>query len=496
MKTDKKAYLIILDGYGLGTCYQGDAVCNANVPYLHTLLQEYPHVHLKTYGNAVGLPEFQTGGSEVGHITIGSGRAVKALLTKISDSIENGSFFENEKLISLMQKAKEKNRIHLLGMTSDGGIHSFQPHVYGLMQMAKDFGIENIYLHCMLDGRDVGERTAKEYLSQILEKNIGNLATLGGRFYGMDRDNNIERTQKTVDTLFSENAHIFDGAWNDYLEEYYTTSTESDYYVPPVRFDENAIIQSDDVVIFWNYRSDRARQISTEISKRIPADHFGVFGPYSETAVQIFKFEEEPTRNTLGEVVSGNNGTQLRISETEKFNHVTFYFSGETKKEFTGEDRILIPSPKCKSYSEKPEMSAYEQTDALIARMQENDYTLIVQNYANADLVGHSGSLEATKKAIEVLSTCVEKIVPIALSKGYEVFITADHGNADHMMNDDGTPDASHTKAPVPFVWLNKNAKFLCSQGTLQDIAPTLLSVLGFEIPKEMTGKVVFTKNK
>lgn len=486
-----KAYLIILDGYGLGTHYKGDAVFHSDALYLHTLLEQYPHVYLKSYGNAVGLPEFQTGGSEVGHITIGAGRAVKALLTKISDSIEDGSFFENKKLISLMQKAKEKNRIHFFGMTSDGGIHSFQPHVYGLMQMAKKFGIENIFLHCMLDGRDVGERTAKEYLLQIEEQNIGKIATIGGRFYGMDRDNNGERTQKTVDTLFSENAHIVDGSWQEYLEQYYATSTESDYYVPPVRFDENSIVATDDVVIFWNYRSDRARQIATEISQHIPKNHFGVFGPYSETALQIFQFEEEPTQNTFGEVVSKAGGTQLRISETEKFNHVTFYFSGETKKEFAGEEHILIPSPKCKSYAEKPEMSAYAQTDALIEAMQKKDYTLIVQNYANADLVGHSGNCEATQKAIHVLSECLEKIIPIALKKGYEVFITADHGNADHMINDDGSPDASHTKAPVPFVWLNKNATVLKTIGTLQDIAPTILSALEIKIPEEMTGEIL-----
>ncbi len=488
----KKTYLIILDGYGLGNHDTGDAVYRADAPFLHRILDEYPHVHLKTYGDAVGLPEFQTGGSEVGHITIGSGRAVKALLTKISDSIEDGSFFENEKLKSLMKKAKEKNRIHLLGMTSDGGIHSFQPHVYGLMQMAKNYGIEHIFLHCILDGRDVGERTAKEYLTQLETQNIGSIATIGGRFYAMDRDNNVDRTQKATDVLFSPNAHIFDGMWEEYLNNYYKTSTESDYYVPPVRFDETAIVKSDDVMIFWNYRSDRARQISTEIAKQIPADYFGIFGPYSEKALEIFKFEETATQNTIGEVVSLAGLSQLRISETEKFNHVTFYFSGECKKEFEREERILIPSPKCKSYAEKPEMSAYEQTDALINAINQKDYSLIVQNYANADLVGHSGDLLATKKAVHVLSECVEKVLPIALEKGYEVFITADHGNADHMINEDGSPDASHTKAPVPFVWMNKNAKALAENGTLQDIAPTLLSVLRLEIPSEMTGNVVF----
>lgn len=488
----KKAYLIILDGYGLDSHKTGNAVELADAPYLHRILDEYPHVHLKTYGNAVGLPEFQTGGSEVGHITIGAGRAVKALLTKISDAIDDGSFFENEKLKSLMKTAKEKNRIHLLGMTSDGGIHSFQPHVYGLMQMAKNYGIEHIFLHCMLDGRDVGERTAKEYLHQIDEKKMGIIASLGGRFYGMDRDNNAERTQKAIDVLFADDAMTCPNSWQEYIDEYYTASHESDYYIPPVRCTKNAKINADDVVIFWNYRSDRARQLSAEIAKKIQNNHFGIFGPYCETALEIFKFEETSIKNTLGEVVANAERNQLRISETEKFNHVTFYFSGERKKEFNGEERILIASPKCKSYAEKPEMSAYEQTEALMNAMNTKDYALIIQNYANADLVGHSGNLEATKKAIHVLNECVEKIVPFAMEKGYEVFITADHGNADHMINSDGSADASHTKAPVPFVWMNKNAKAKTQNGTLQDIAPTLLSVMGLNIPDEMTGSVVF----
>lgn len=487
---NKKVYLIILDGFGLGAHDKGDALFHGKTPYIDSLLEEYSFARLKTHGSAVGLPEFQTGGSEPGHITIGAGRAVKHLLTKINDQIESGEFFTNVKLIQLMEKAKKQNKIHLIGMISDGGIHSFQPHLYGLLKMAQQYKIENIYIHPISDGRDVGDRTVKEYIHQLQTQKIGKLATLGGRFYAMDRDNNDERTAEYTQAIFGNSIKPID--IEDYIDEFYENTTESDYYIPPVTLLKEGRIQKDDVVINFNYRTDRMRQLSERIAEKIGKENYGIFGPYCEGAIEPFHFGDIKIKNTLGQVIADKGGMQLRISETEKFNHVTFYFSGQTKEKFKNEHRILIHSPKCKTYAEKPEMSAREQTDALKKELAHSEYNVIVQNYANADLVGHSGNLKAAEHAAEVLDNCLKEIIPFAQKKGYEIFVTADHGNAEVMLNPDGSVNSSHTQSFVPFVWVAENKKLIKEKGTLQDIAPTILNVLHVDIPQEMTGESVW----
>jgi 2,3-bisphosphoglycerate-independent phosphoglycerate mutase len=495
----KKAYLIILDGFGLGDHTKGDAVYNAHKPYIHSLFKKYPMSKLKTDGEYVGLPSFQTGGSEVGHITIGAGRAVKHLLTKINDQIDSGEFFQNHVLKKLFRIAKERKRIHFVGLTSDGGIHSFLPHLFGLQKMAKDIGISDVFIHAFLDGRDVGERTAKTYLQQIEDQKKGTLASLGGRFFGMDRDTNWDREERAYRVLCHPDTKPSDQSWERYLDTYYTSSEKSDYYVPPVLFRKEGQILSDDVVIFFNYRTDRARQISSalcdnnfsefEVPVQISSKHYGIFGPYYEEGQQPFCFDEESIPLTLGEIISRDGGRQLRISETEKFNHVTFFFSGQRKEKFKGEERILIPSPKCASYAEKPEMSAKEQTEAALRAIEKTEYNLVVQNFANADLVGHSGKLSATVKAVELLDECLKKLVPYCLEKKYEVFITADHGNSDSMILPNGEENAAHTKNFVPFVWVSDRASPLKEKGDLRDIAPTLLECLEKKVPNEMTGE-------
>ena len=494
----KKAYLIILDGFGLGKHDKGDAIFAAKTPFLDTIFSEYPIAHLKTDGECVGLPSFQTGGSEVGHITIGAGRAVKHLLTKINDLIESGEFFSNSILQELFSAAKEKKRIHFMGLCSDGGIHSFLPHLFGLQSMAKRFGIEHVFVHAFLDGRDVGERTAMEYLQQIEEQGTGSIASLGGRFYAMDRDTNWDRTQKAYDVLCHPSTQASSLTWEAYLQHYYATSDTSDYYVPPVLFQKEGQVQPDDVLIFFNYRTDRARQISATLCDehfsefdrpvRLLPEHYGIFGPYYADAKQPFHFGEEQVSHTLGECVAHTGAAQLRISETEKFNHVTFFFSGQRKEPFPGEERILIPSPKCASYAEKPEMSAREQTQAAKEAVRKKEYRLVVQNFANTDLVGHSGDFSAAVRATEVVDECLADLLPLLLENHYDVFVTADHGNSDEMFLPDGKPNAAHTKNLVPFCWVSSDASPLRKKGDLRDIAPTVLDVLSLPIPEEMTG--------
>ncbi len=506
----KKAYLIILDGYGMGHHDKGDALFHAKTPYFDSLLQNNPHVFLKTDGECVGLPSFQTGGSEVGHITIGSGRAVKHLLTKINDQIESGDFFENEKLQKLFQISKKNNpensRIHFTGMLSDGGIHSFQAHLYGLLEMAKRKKIQNIFLHLFADGRDVAERSIIRYLEELqkkvaelgLQENV-KIATISGRYFAMDRDNNWDRIAEISEKIIGNGRMISATTENikEHIQKFYNENSESDYYLTPALLEANGQIQENDVVINFNYRSDRSRQISEKISEKIGKENYGIFGPYCDGCPEIFSFGSSKIENTLGEVLEKNNKTQLRISETEKFNHVTFFFSGERKIEFSGEKRILVPSPKCKSYAEKPEMSAREQTEELMKFLENETPDFIVQNYANADLVGHSGDLKAAEISAEVLDECLEKIIPFAQKKGYQIFVTADHGNADEMLLPNGEPNAGHTKNLVPFIKISENSalksqKILREKGTLQDIAPTILKEMELEIPEEMTGENVF----
>lgn len=496
-----KTYLIILDGYGSAPDSEGNAVSRAHTPYLDELLTPQKISLLKTHGEAVGLPSFQMGGSEVGHTTIGAGRPVKHILTKINDEIEDESFFEKNNLKSLFKKAQTKNRIHFLGLCSDGGIHSFLPHLFGLGKMAKKFGIQDVNIHAFLDGRDVPERTAKMYLNDIKSNDVGKIASLGGRFYGMDRDHNWERTQAAYEVMTNKHTAITAQSPNEIIDSFYQDSEKSDYYLPTHCLDKNGQIREDDIVICFNFRPDRMRQIMSVFCDKsfdlfarpfvMNPQNFGVFGNYYEDANTIFSLSSEPINNTLGQVLSDNNLTQLRAAETEKFNHVTFFFSGEKKNLFPGEERILVDSPKVPIYSEAPAMSAVELTDQILKKLETTEFDFVIHNYANGDLVGHSGDLPASIKAVETLEQETKRLVPTLLEKGYHVIITADHGNCEEMLFPDGSPSPCHSKNLVPFRILNPTGEdiYLKTNGELADIAPTICEIMNIKKPKEMSGE-------
>jgi len=492
---------VILDGFGLAEPGKGNAVTLAQTPFLDSLLPADKISHLKAHGHSVGLPEFQMGGSEVGHVTIGAGRPVKHILTKINDEIEAGTFFEKENLKDLFTKAQKKGRIHFLGLASDGGIHSFLPHLFGLSKMAKKFKIPEVYVHSFLDGRDVPERTAKTYLSEIEKHEVGTMATIGGRFFGMDRDTNWDRTKEAYDVLTSKKKEATDKNWETLIDEFYKEGKKSDYYFPPHLLHKNGQIEEDDVVICFNFRTDRMRQIMAAFCDEefegfdrpfvCDPTNFGIFGNYYDRANIIFSLSSEPIKNTLGQLVSEAGGNQLRVAETDKVNHVTFFFSGEKKELFEGEDRILVDSPKVPSYADAPEMSAAEHTTKTIARIKSDNLNLVVHNYANGDLVGHSADIPATIKAVETLDRELQRLIPVVQAQGFDLIITADHGNCEEMIMPDGvTPCPTHSKNLVPFRLIKADGSepALMKEGTLADVAPTICELLEIEKPEEMSG--------
>jgi len=501
----KKVYLVILDGFGLAPEGKGNAISLAKTPYLDQLLPADKISHLKAHGHSVGLPEFQMGGSEVGHVTIGAGRPVKHILTKINDEIEAGTFFEKENLKALFTKAQTKGRIHFLGLASDGGIHSFLPHLFGLSQMAEKFNIPEVFVHPMVDGRDVPERTAITYLEEIEKHKVGTIASVGGRFFGMDRDTNWDRTGEEYEVLTDKKYQANDKNWREIMETFYKSGDKSDYYLPPQLLDKNGQIEEDDVVICFNFRTDRMRQIMaafcdedfTGFARPFVCDptNFGIFGNYYDRANIIFSLSSEPIKNTLGQIVSEGGGTQLRVAETDKVNHVTFFFSGEKKELFKGEERILVDSPKVANYADAPEMSAAEHTTKTLAKLKQQDFNLVVHNYANGDLVGHSANIPATIKAVETLDRELQRLIPAVQAQGYDLIITADHGNCEQMFMEDGTtPCPTHSKNLVPFrlIKADKSEPNLKKEGTLADVAPTICELLDVEIPTEMEGKSLF----
>lgn len=495
-----KTYLIILDGVGLAPDSDGNAVSLAKKPFLDALWKDFPMAQLKTHGEVVGLPEFQMGGSEVGHLTIGAGRTVKHILTMINEEVASGKVAENEKLKALFDRAKIRGRIHFLGLTSDGGIHSFLPHLLGLLKIAQEAGIPNIYTHAFLDGRDTGMRAAHGFLKQIEEMGIGTLASMGGRFYGMDRDKNWDRIAKAYPVFCDKNYAPTEKTWRQILDDFYT-GDKSDYYLEPKLLEASGQIEPGDIVICFNYRTDRMRQIMSAFCDKefseferpfiLDADDFGIFGNYYPEAHTIYEMKSDSKKNTLGEVISGAGLSQLRVTETEKFNHVTFFFSGERKEPFEREDRVLIPSHKVASYADDPAMSAEEQTAAVLKALEEKEYDFVIQNFANGDMVGHSGNIPSGILAVETVDHCLQKLVPILLKKGYQVCITADHGNCDEMIYPDGTLSTAHSKNLVAFTVLRPDGLpvELREYGTLVDVAPTILDLLRLEQPQDMTGK-------
>lgn len=505
----KPVALIILDGFALRDEDKGNAVTHAKKPNFDRFWNEYPHATLQASGEAVGLPEGQMGNSEVGHLNIGAGRVVYQSLTRVNVAIREGEFEQNETLLAAVKHAKEKGtNLHLFGLLSDGGVHSHIEHLYALLRLAKSEGLEKVYIHGFLDGRDVAPQSAETYLKELSEKieeyGVGEIATLSGRYYSMDRDKRWERVEKSYRAMVYGEGPSYTSA-EECVKDSYENGIYDEFVLPSVITKEDgspvATIQDEDAVIFYNFRPDRAIQISNTFAnedfrsfdrgEKHPKNlHFVCLTHFSETVDGYVAFKPINLDNTLGEVLSQNNLKQLRIAETEKYPHVTFFMSGGREAEFPGETRILIDSPKVATYDLKPEMSAYEVTDALLAEIEGDKQDAILLNFANPDMVGHSGMLEPTVKAIETVDECLGKIVDAILAKGGTAIITADHGNADEVITLEGNPMTAHTTNPVPVI-VTKQGLELREDGILGDLAPTMLTLLDVAQPKEMTGKTL-----
>ncbi|AGT33399.1 phosphoglyceromutase [Geobacillus genomosp. 3] len=504
--------LIILDGFALREETYGNAVAQAHKPNFDRYWNEYPHATLKACGEAVGLPEGQMGNSEVGHLNIGAGRIVYQSLTRVNIAIREGEFERNETFLAAMNHVKQHGTsLHLFGLLSDGGVHSHIHHLYALLRLAAKEGVKRVYIHGFLDGRDVGPQTAPQYIKELQEKikeyGVGEIATLSGRYYSMDRDKRWDRVEKAYRAMvYGEGPTYRDPL--ECIEDSYEHGIYDEFVLPSVIVREDgrpvATIQDNDAIIFYNFRPDRAIQISNTFTN----EDFREFdrGPkhpnhlffvclthFSETVKGYVAFKPTNLDNTIGEVLSQHGLRQLRIAETEKYPHVTFFMSGGREEKFPGEDRILINSPKVATYDLKPEMSAYEVTDALLKEIAADKYDAIILNYANPDMVGHSGKLEPTIKAVEAVDECLGKVVDAILEKGGIAIITADHGNADEVLTPDGEPQTAHTTNPVPVIVTKKGLE-LRKDGILGDLAPTMLDLLGLPQPKEMTGKSLIVK--
>ncbi|MGP3561624.1 2,3-bisphosphoglycerate-independent phosphoglycerate mutase [Geobacillus sp. BK01] len=504
--------LIILDGFALREETYGNAVAQAHKPNFDRYWNEYPHATLKACGEAVGLPEGQMGNSEVGHLNIGAGRIVYQSLTRVNIAIREGEFERNETFLAAMNHVKQHGTsLHLFGLLSDGGVHSHIHHLYALLRLAAKEGVKRVYIHGFLDGRDVGPQTAPQYIKELQEKikeyGVGEITTLSGRYYSMDRDKRWDRVEKAYRAMvYGEGPTYRDPL--ECIEDSYEHGIYDEFVLPSVIVREDgrpvATIQDNDAIIFYNFRPDRAIQISNTFTN----EDFREFdrGPkhpnhlffvclthFSETVKGYVAFKPTNLDNTIGEVLSQHGLRQLRIAETEKYPHVTFFMSGGREEKFPGEDRILINSPKVATYDLKPEMSAYEVTDALLKEIAADKYDAIILNYANPDMVGHSGKLEPTIKAVEAVDECLGKVVDAILEKGGIAIITADHGNADEVLTPDGEPQTAHTTNPVPVIVTKKGLE-LRKDGILGDLAPTMLDLLGLPQPKEMTGKSLIVK--
>lgn len=504
----KPTVLMILDGYGLNESEKGNAVAEAKTPVMDQLMKEYPFVKGNASGMAVGLPEGQMGNSEVGHLNMGAGRIVYQDLTKITKAIQDGDFFENKVLLSACENVKANDSsLHLMGLVSDGGVHSHIEHIYGLLELAKRQGIEKVYVHCFLDGRDTPPASGKEYVEQLEAKmkelGVGEVATVMGRYYAMDRDNRWDRVEKAYRALvYGEGEQAASGPAG--IQASYDKDTTDEFVLPTVVMKDGkptATVKEKDSIIFFNFRPDRAR----EITRTFCDDEFTGFNRgervkttyvcFTEYDVTIenkeIAFVKEEITNTFGEYLAAHGLKQARIAETEKYAHVTFFFNGGVEEPNEGEDRILVKSPKVATYDLKPEMSAYEVCDKLTEAIRSGKYDVIIINFANPDMVGHTGVEAAAIKAIEAVDECVGKAVAAIKEVDGQMFICADHGNAEQLIDDEtGEPFTAHTTNPVPFILVNADPAYrLREGGCLADIAPTLIQLMGMEQPKEMTGK-------
>ena len=508
----KPVMLMILDGFGIAPNGDGNAVATAKKPNYDSLLAKYPHTEIQASGMFVGLPDGQMGNSEVGHLNIGAGRIIYQELTRITKEANEGGFSKNEALLKAIENVKNNNSaLHLMGLLSDGGVHSHIEHLKGLLKLAKDMNVEKVYVHAFMDGRDVPPSSGKEFVVQLEEAmkeiGVGEIATVSGRYYAMDRDNRWERVQLAYNAIVLGEGEKASSAVEAIENSYHDEKT--DEFVLPCVIEEDghptATIKNGDSVVFFNFRPDRARELTRAINDKEFAGFkretlnltFVTMTQYDKTLEGVnIAFKPQTLVNTLGEYVSSKGLEQLRIAETEKYAHVTFFFNGGVEKENPGEERKVIPSPKVATYDLKPEMSAYEVTDELLNRLDQDKYDMIILNFANPDMVGHTGVVKAAVKAIEAVDECLGKIVDKVLEKDGTVFITADHGNAETEIDfSTGNPFTAHTTNPVPFVWVsnNINGRTLKS-GKLADIAPTMLNVMNLEVPKEMTGECLITE--
>ena len=499
-----KVLLMILDGWGIGDKSKSDVIYSMRPEYINAMTAKYPHAELKTDGENVGLPEGQMGNSEVGHLNIGAGRVVYQDLVKINRACRDNSILENREIVKAFEYAKANGvNVHFMGLVSDGGVHSSLDHLFKLCDISKHYGIENTFVHCFMDGRDTDPRSGKGFIEKLEEhmaKSTGKIASIIGRYYAMDRDKRWERVKIAYDQLVNG---VGEKATNmvEAMQKSYDEGTTDEFVKPIVNVDAegNAIgtIKPNDVVIFFNYRNDRAKELTIVLTQKdMPEEgmhtmplHYCCMTPYDATFEGLhILFDKENVPNTLGEYVAAQGLKQLRIAETEKYAHVTFFLNGGREAEFEGEERILVASPKVATYDLQPEMSAYEVKDKLVAALGEQKYDFICLNFANGDMVGHTGVYEAIEKAVKAVDECVKDVVEAAKANGYEVVQIADHGNADNAVNADGTPNTAHSLNPVPIVVVSERVAKVKS-GILADVAPTVLDLMGLEKPAEMTGE-------
>ena len=498
----KKALLMILDGWGIGDRQKDDVIYQTATPYWDYLMANYPHSQLQASGENVGLPDGQMGNSEVGHLNIGAGRIVYQDLVKINRACADGSILKNKEIQSAYSYAKANGKsVHLMGLTSNGGVHSSLDHLFTLCNISKEYGISNTFIHCFMDGRDTDPRSGKGFIQQLTDhcaKSAGTIASIIGRFYAMDRDKRWERVKVAYDLLVKGEGKASDDMVKA-MQESYDEGVTDEFIKPIVNATVDGTIKEGDVVIFFNYRNDRAKELTIVLTQQdmadqgmmtIPGLQYYCMTPYDASfkGVHIL-FDKENVQNTLGEYLANEGKSQLHIAETEKYAHVTFFFNGGRETPYEGEERILVPSPKVATYDLKPEMSAYEVKDKLVAAIGEQKYDFIVVNYANGDMVGHTGIYSAIEKAVTAIDECVKETVEAAKANDYEVIIIADHGKADHALNEDGTPNTAHSLNPVPFVYVTENKAAQVADGVLADVAPSILHILGMKQPEEMTGK-------